>query len=228
MERTVKRIAFITLVSIVVFGCNKGPVPIVKDPGPAQLPPGWTLAESSDKTVSMGIASGWRRGGAKSSNMMELGTSGMGTEGMPQNFADQINKEQQADDAAVAAELEKKGIIISCIDSSRPIPGEERTRYNVKREKKGPMKLEDAAEEAKGDLIGEGKPTPVDLPIGKAIRYDATEERKDGGVVTKIVYIVCNGEDVYTISFVTESNASVIQQIAEPVIQTLRIKPATG
>lgn len=223
-----KRIALISFVSFVVLACNKGPVPVVKDPGPAQLPQGWTLFESSDKTVSMGIAPGWRKGGAKSSNMTEIATSGMGTEGMPQNFVDQMSQTQQADDAQVMADLEKQGIIISCIDSSRPIVGEERTRYNVKREKKGPMKLEDAAEEAKGNLIGEGQPQPVELPIGKAIRYDSTEERKDGGVVSRITYIVCNGEDVYTISFVTESAASVIQQVAEPVIQTLRIKPASG
>lgn len=223
-----KKIILISTILCVIAGCKKGPVAVVKDPGPAQLPAGWQLAESSDKTVSMAIAPGWRRGGAGSMNVMDMATSGMGVEGTAQDngFSQQMEKEQQANDAEVAAELEKKGIVISCIDGSRPIPGEARNQYMVKREKKGPMSLEDAAKDEKEHLVNEGEPKYIDLPIGKAAYFHAVEEMKDGGTVTKIAYVICNGEDVYTITFVTEAQASIIEQIAEPVIATLRIKPA--
>ncbi|MBN9501720.1 MAG: hypothetical protein BGO01_15385 [Armatimonadetes bacterium 55-13] len=221
-----KKVFALSIISLVVVACSKGPVPTVKSAAPAQLGQGWDLAESSDKTVSLGIAPGWKRGGANSMNMMEFATSGMGTEGMTQEALAQLEQEQQKNDAEVAAELEKKGIVISCIDSSKPIPGEERTRYTVKREKKGPMTLEAAAEAAKEDLIDEKGPTMVDLPIGKAARFDSKSTLRDGGVVTKVVYILCNGDDVYTVSFITENDANSILQVVDPVIQTLRIKPA--
>lgn len=223
-----KKIFWAVAVFSVVFGCKKGPVVVTKDPGAAPLQQGWQLAESSDKTVSMGIAPGWRRGGAGSMNMMEFATSGMGNEGSSEAFNQQIEAEQQKNDAEVAAELEKKGIVISCIDGSKPIPGEARTQYTVKREKIGPMSMEDAAQAVKGNLTNEGDPKFVEIPIGKAAYFHITNTMKDGGVVTKIVYVVCNGEDVYTVSFVTENAASTVDSIAEPVIQTLRIKPAKG
>jgi len=211
----------------VALGCKHGPTLVTKDPGPAQMPADWKLAQSSDKTVSLGVASGWRQGAPGSMNVAEMATSGMGTEGMSPEGMSQLDKMQQESDAQAAADLEKKGIVISCIDSSKPIPGEARTQYRVKREKKGPMSLEDATAAEKGQQIGAGAPTYVELPIGKAGYLHVTDNLKDGGVVTKIIYIVCNGEDVYTISFITENAASTIESIADPVIQTLRIKPAT-
>ena len=221
-----KKIFLISAILWVAVGCKHGPVLVTKNPGPVQYPAGWQVAESSDKQVSMGIAPGWRRGAPGAMNMIDIGTSGMGTEDMSSEGVNRLEKMQQEEDAKAAAELEKKGIIISCIDSSKPIPGEARTQYKVKREKKGPMSLEDATAAAKEGEYGASAPTYVEMPIGKVGCLHITNNLKDGGVVTKIIYVVCNGEDIYTIYFITENAPSTIESIADPVMQSLRITPA--
>lgn len=222
-----KKAVIASLVFVFALGCKKGPVVVVKDPGPAQLPAGTQLAESSDKAVSIAIASGWKQGGPDSFTAPSLGDM-MGSMGGDMQSMTQGSPSagESAMDAETAADLEKKGILIWVNDSTKPIPGEERTHYRIKRTDNGPMSLEDAAAEAKEGLINEGPIQYVELPIGKAARLEAKNTKIDGGELFQVVYVVVNGEHVYNIRFTTQNGAGVIQGVEKDVINSLRIKPA--
>lgn len=219
------------LLSIVAVGCNKGPVVVVTDPGPYQAPQGAVVAKSSDGAVSIMVPNGWRRGGPGSMVMPSLGEvmGGMGSESMGgdmQSLANQMQQDETAAEAQAAAELEKKGILIWVNNSSRPIPGEERTSYRIKRTDDGPKSLEDAATAAKDGIINEGPVQYVDLPIGKVARFEAKTTKIDGGELFQIVYVIVNGEHIYNVRFVTQEAPTVVQQIEKDVMESLRITPA--
>jgi hypothetical protein len=217
------KIALLASIFLVfAVGCKKGPMAVVKDPGPAQLSAGAVLAESSDKTVSIAIPSGWKRGSESSfsmPSMSDLG-SGMGSE------QSTPSTEESANEAEEAAELEKRGILVWANDSSKPIPGEERTHFSVKKIDES-MSLDEAAEAAKGNLINEGAIQKVELPIGPAARLEAKNTKKDGGELFTILYVVVNGNQVYNIRFTTQNGPTAVQSIEQEVINSLRIKPAT-
>jgi hypothetical protein len=208
-------------------GCKKGPVLHVKDPGIVKLPSGWKLAESPDKTVSIGVAPGWGKGMADSLSVADL--TGMAGGELPTHVAQEQERalDEQYNEEVAAAE-KKDGIIISVVDrQTRPIPGEQRTRYVVKRrEMDAGVTLEQAADAVKTDLAGKEAPKKVTLPIGPAIRYDAAANQRDGSTVTKIMYVVVDGANAYTVTFTTQGAPTAISSIAEPVMQTLRIKPS--
>lgn len=218
--------------SLVIVGCKGGPKSVVKNPGPAAIPDGVTLAESSDRTVSIMVPPGWKRGGPSSNPLGSLSDMGMGSSSseMPSGMQDMANSmasQDQAADAEEAAELEKKGILVWVNDSTKPIVGEERTHFSVKLVKDSGASLEQAAQDAKADLIDEGAPTYVELPIGKAARFQTKNIKVDGGELNQILYIIVNGNDKYKIRFATQNGEQAISQIEKPVIDSLRIKPAT-
>lgn len=222
-----KRILLASVVLAGVFGCKSGPVIAVKDPGPATLPQGAQTAESSDKTCSIMVAPGWKRGGPNSNVMGAMpDLSALGGENPDMAaLAQGAGAEVSAVDAEEAAELEKKGILIWVNDSSRVIPGEARTNYRLRRKDDGPMSLEDAVEDAKQDILNE-QVTYVELPIGKAGRMEAMTTKIDGGQLFQIVYVIVNGEHVYDLRFTTQNDPTSVKNIEKQVVESLRIKPA--
>jgi len=224
-------IAFLCL-SLVIVGCKGGPKSVVKYPGPAAIPDGATLAESSDRTVSIMVPPGWNRGGPSSNplgSLRDMGTDSSTSE-LPSGTRDLANSmasQDQAAEAEEAAELEKKGILVWVNDSTKPIVGEERTHYSVKLVKDAGASLEQAAQDAKADLIDEGAPTYVELPIGKAARFQTKNIKVDGGELNQILYIIVNGVDIYKVRFATQNGEQAINLIEKPVIDSIRIKPAT-
>lgn len=226
------KLAIVSLLMIFALGCKKGASVAVKDPGPYQAQAGEQIAESGDKNVSILVPGGWKRGGPMSSttSMSEtLGGLGEGTTGElgenMQNMAQGMAKDEAAMDATEASELEAKGILIWVNDGSRPIPGETRTHYSVKKTS-GASSLEDAATAARDDITGESAPQMVEIPIGKAARFESKVTNRDGGEVFTIMYVVVNGEDAYQIKFVTQNMPSAVQSIEKQVIDSLRITPA--
>lgn len=219
------KVLLASLLVVFAVGCKKGPVIVVKDPGPAQVTQGTQIAESSDKSVSIMVAPGWKRGSPNSSSMPSLG----GLEGMGEGMGSAPpSNEETAINAEEAADLEKKGILIWINGSSRPIPGEQRTYYRVKVKKDGPMSLEDAATAAKDDMMNESAPQFIDLPIGKVARLEGLTKKIDGGELYEVIYVVVNGEDVYSVKFGTQEQPTIIQGIEKDVMNSLRIKPAAA
>lgn len=227
-----RKVGFALFLLVAAMGCKKGPVVVVADPGPYQAPQGATIAKSSDGLVSVLVPSDWKRGGPGSMVMPSFGemVGGMGSESMGgngmENLAQQMQQDEAAADAQTAAELEKKGILIWVNNSSRPIPGEERTSYRIKRTDDGPKSLEDAATAAKDGIMGEGPIQYVDLPIGKVARMEAKVTKVDGGELYQIVYVIVNGDHIYNVRFTTQEAPTTIQQIEKEVMESLRITPA--
>jgi len=226
------------LAAFVAVGCKSAPVVHLKDPGPAALPAGWETADSPQDGVSIGVPSGWRPGTGRAimaSDLMSSGVdSGAGSDpnaasdpnsglgAMVNNMQEQSNLEE----AKAMEELRKKGTIIHVIDSSRPIPGEERTRYYVKKfTHDSDYPLDEAAADEKEAMKNEEKPETVNLPVGKAIRYYAQFKTIGGDTVTHISYVLADGKVSYVVRFAQTGENPTITGIDRQVMETFRAKP---
>ncbi len=220
-----------SLLIVFALGCKKGPVVVVKEGGPYQAPQGMSIAKSGDGQVAILVPSGWKRGGPSSmvgpSLAETMGAAGGISEaaGNPDAMSG-LFADSPAEEAKVAEDLEKKGILIWVNSPSRMIPGEERTSFRIKRTEDGPKSLEEAAEAAKETMLNEGPIQYVELPIGKVARFEAKNTKIDGGELYQIVYLICNGDQVYNVRFVTQESPTTVQQIEKEVMDSLRITPA--
>lgn len=233
---------FIILVGILSFGltgCKRAPELHVTAAPPAVLEGGWLSASSPDGSVTLGIPPGWKAGvdtsaGSLSDMMSNIG--GSNTDSQPisdpalnsqlQDMAQKMEQKDKEAEQKALAKLAEKGIVINAINGSKPIPGEERTHFYVKVfHSGGPISKEDAIDIEKNHFAFPPKPTNVQLPIGAALRFAADDSLRDGMTLHQISYVVVDGSDFYTLRFITEEDATAIQQIAEAVANTFRIKP---
>ncbi|MBS1725829.1 MAG: hypothetical protein JST51_03855 [Armatimonadetes bacterium] len=239
--------AYVFGVSLVaLIGCSSGPA-INTTKTAFALPPGATQADSDDKTVSLGVPSGWRVGVSSSMSQADL-MSGMGSSGgdsgmppMPSGgdsgngdaaaAVDALNKmsaQMEADakkaEAEALAKLKEKGIIIHCINSSKPIPGEKPTQFYVlKQSQGGNWNWADAEKSEDGQFKTKPTATKVTLPIGQALRMQDTWQLVDGANFTQVSYVIPNGKDLYSIRFITEESPEVVTTIDKQVAESFRV-----
>ncbi len=208
---------------IVLAGCKKNPPLAVKDAPIGQIPQGWERLDNLDQGISLYAPPGWKIGAGTSMDLPDLTSMGGDTNQNLEQMQAQAEAEQDKADAEAAKALEKKNIFLSVIDKNiKPIPGEERTRFFVKRvDEHGNVTMEDVAEEVKSLA---GTASSVTLPIGPAQRGLSTETRKDGGVVTLICYGIPAEDHIYVLEFITEEAPDTIKSIEQQVAESLRIK----
>lgn len=223
-------------VLLVLIGCKSAPAIHVAPASPAAIPAGWAVGQSEDKTVTVGIPQGWRQGVDKlTDGLADLsglgGGMGASTPDASQMGADianmdaQLKKDSDENEKKALALLAEKGIIINVINGSKQIPGEARTKFYVRRFRKDSnVTWDDAKANEKENFAYAPKPVEVNLPIGKALKYAADEEMRDGGVVHRISYVVVDRHNAYSLRFVTEESGEVINSIAGQVANTWRIQ----
>ena len=245
MISLVKRLNFLVacLVGLTLLGgCKKGEESHVTVAAPVTLDPGWTFTESRDHAVSLAVPSGWRAGADSAmGNLSELAASvgNASAGGQPQsdpnvgpdmqNLAQKVAQDSQKEEQSALANLERKGIIINVVNGSKPIPGEERTRFFVKKtHSDGSVSLLEAVENEQTHYAFKPKPTDIALPTGKAAKLSADDSLKDGATLHQISYVIVDGGDAYVLRFVTEEDAQSIQSVAAAVANSLRIKPSTS
>jgi|GEM_PF-1523896 len=223
---------------IFLAGCA-GPAVHVTNAPAAKMQGGWNLATDDTGTVSVGVAPGWHEGvdTALSGSGIDLAQGIAGSQSGQSldpdspggQLANQMSAQDQQDQAAAKEALKEKGVVIQIIDSSKPIPGEARTRYYVKVDKHDAnVSLNKAVDEEMDFMHGFGPndPVKVDLPIGPAYRVDADRKTIGGDQLTHISYVAVDGKNSYHLRFVATNNPSSIQNIAKDVAETWRIKPS--
>ena len=244
MISLVKRTDFLipSLIALTLLGgCKKGEESHVTVVAPVTLDPGWSFTESRDHTVSLAVPSGWRAGadtamGNLSDLAASVGNASSGGQAQAdpnmspdmQNLAQKVAQDSQKEEQKALDDLEKKGIIINVLGGSKPIPGEERTRFYVKKtHTDGSASLQEAVENERTHYAFKPKPSDIALPIGKAARMSADDSLKDGATLHQISYVIVDGGDSYALRFVTEEDVQAIQSVASAVANSLRIKPST-
>ncbi len=110
----------------------------------------------------------------------------------------------------------------------RPIPGEPLTSITVKRTvKSGGANLTQEADDFASQYVRVKAKETLDMPIGQIVEIEAVQGTKGGDTYRHIDYVMVNGEDVYTVRFVSAMSLDAIKAIARPVIETFRVhKPA--
>lgn len=244
MIRFVRKCQFLIpclIAGIIVVGCKKVEESHVTVVAPVQLDAGWAFTESRDHVVTLAVPPGWRSGADTfAGNLSDLASSignsssqaqtpsdpNMSTD--MQNLAQKVDQQNQQAEQKALDDLLKKGIVINVVNGSKPIPGEERTRFFVKKtHSDSAVSLQEAIENERSHYAFKPKPSEVALPIGKAAKMSADDNLKDGATLHQISYVIVDAGDTYVLRFVTEEDLQAIQSIAGVVANSLRIKPST-
>ena len=121
------------LLALIPFvGCKHAAAPMLKAVPPLNVGnTGWTAVSDPQTGVSLDVPPGWRAGVPKTfdaSTMSGLGDSGGTNEAVQQMTADFAHQDDAAEKKQLATMREKEGIVLHCVDGSKPTIGEEPTR----------------------------------------------------------------------------------------------------
>ncbi|HWD37667.1 MAG TPA: hypothetical protein VG944_02380 [Fimbriimonas sp.] len=226
---------WLIVAAALVISCGKS-AEHVKAAGKPTLPSGWSVADDAQDGITLGVAPGWREGADTGLDPMEMAQGVAGDASQPSMDPDSpagklqadIQKQNAADEKEALANLRAKGVVIQIIDSSKPIPGEARTRYYVKKVDHGGNYALDAAKNDEIDFLGgsaESSAKKVELPIGPAYRFEIESKTRGGDELARISFVVVDGSNSYSLRFIATNNSQAIQSIADSVAHTWRITP---
>ena len=136
----------------------------------------------------------------------------------------QSEAEAKKEEQAALDKYKAEGIILHCVNSSRPTPGEKPTTFYLKKQSQGGnWTWEDAEKSEVGQFKNKPKATKLTLPTGQALRFQDTWQLIDGANYTQVSYVIPNGKDLYTLRFITEESAETVTGIDKQVAESLRI-----
>jgi hypothetical protein len=171
----------------------------------------------------------------------EGGIGGLGDAGIPstptdsaaasqlQQFSAEMEKQDREMEQKELERLEKKGVVVQAINSSKPVFDEARTRFYVLRKHvDGNPGWAEATDMERRHYAFPPTPVEVKLPIGKSYRLSADDTLRNGSIRHEISYLAIEGSDIYVLRFITQEDASVIKTIADSVAQTWRVRPRPG
>ncbi|RYG44796.1 hypothetical protein EON79_14150 [bacterium] len=220
-------VPLLAVAALLLTGCAKS-TKLTQAP-PATLPEGWTLINSSADGVSVGAPPGWRQGVPKlfdTSSLLGNIEGDAGQNPNVQGFVDDLKKADEQDEAKKLEELRAKGILCHCVNGSRPVIGEQPTRFYVTVEQPGGiLALDSAVTTEKKKFLGDVDGKEVQLANGKAWRLANTMKTRGGDDLTKIVYVLVHEDRKYTLRFTSTNDPVSIEQIEKQVAETLRIDP---
>ena len=218
-----------------VYGCSMGGGVQVKRVA-FVAPKGWAKGESDDKSVTLAIPPGFRQGAnsffGTSSNPFaamaanDPSSSQMKAEqkknvGETTKVLDEVAKEDEMKNLDALA---KKGIILHCISTGKPVIGEEQTRFYVKLKSQNSNWTWPDVDGSEQDCFKEKQTAKeVKLPIGLAHRMQANWQLQDGSNYTQISYLVPSGRDLYVLRFITVESPEVITTHEKEVADSFRI-----
>ena len=187
----------------------------------------WTAVSDPETGVALDLPPGWRTGVPKTfdaSTMSSFGDSPGESAAMQQMTADFDKRDAEAEKKQLATMREKEGIVLHCVDGSKPTIGEEPTRLFVKRIPDcGYSTLEDATAAEKSDAHRAMEATVVHLPVGDAARLVAKGRNRIGDEECHVSYVFLNGADAYVLRFASTNNPEAILGIEKNVATTFRI-----
>jgi len=228
----------LSLLVVLLAGCHHATAPALK----AAVPPalgtsGWTAASDAETGVSLGVPPGWRVGVPRAFDPASLSGSslaGSGEGGDPsapsanvavQGMMDDMAKQSAAAEKATLAKLrEKEGIVLHCVDGSKPIVAEEPTRFYVRFLKDaGYGTLDEAAAEEKSQSHQDMKIEKVSLPVGKAARLQVKGRNRIGDEECRVSYVFVDGKDAYVLRFASTNAPDAVLGIDRQVAETFRV-----
>src|SRR5579862_135883 len=221
--RLPRRSSAIAILAIALAGCKSGPLTTAKQVS-VDVPTGWTKIDHPAQGISMATPGEWLEYGTKPKE-----APGAAADDPSAKIAAMMGQIGQDDPETVKETIKKredKGIFVYCLNQAvRPISGEERTHFRVEmHEVGGNAQMSDVDDWMKSDLNGKGSMSTVDLPIGKAAKGVGKNTRADGGEITTVDYGLVSGNKEYFISFITEEASNQLEQSADQIMQTFRVK----
>ena len=126
----------------------------------------------------------------------------------------------------VVNHMNKEGYVIWAWLNGKGTIGENMTQIYVKKiPNSGKNDLDSAMKDAEGGMSGSATVTNITLPIGEARKAEADYQNRIGDEQTEIKYVLLDNGDEYIVDFQATNGKEQIEPIADPVMQTLRIKP---
>lgn len=223
--RAMKRV--FALMFVFLAGCGpKEVTKFVDNPPPAQLAENWRTLPMEDIGATINAPTDWRTPGEQN-NVIDM--SNMGGEGSVTMSDEQMKNDLKLPDEMIKQqhESEKLPTGVSLILYKRGIIGETSTITQIQvghKKVEGGTTVKAAADEMASKYMGSGKRSTVQLPIGPAELITITTKTRDGESGHHIHYVMVNNEDVYILTLQTEQQKNVIEDIAQPIAESFRLK----
>lgn len=132
---------------------------------------------------------------------------------------------EEAQHEEVVKHMKKDNLVVWAWLNGKANLTESMTQISVKKLRNvGAISLDDAANAAKEGMPGGVRVVKVTLPIGEARIAKSSFQNRIGDEQTEIIYVLLDGGDEYLVRFAATNGKEQIEPIADPVMQTLRIK----
>jgi len=239
---------------LVCFACNKNS-PHLHEAAPPVLEASWISLQSPDSSVSLGVPSSFHSAlDPNPVPQMDFGTdtqkappppeedAGGQAQAQPTSptdaaadqavnrFVGDINgmssQLEEAQHQKIVSDMKQRGYVIWAWLNGKGTIGERTTQISVKKiPDSGESNLDSAVNAAKAGMPGPVTVTNITLPIGEARKAEADAQDRIGDEQTEIKYVLLDGGDEYIVDFEATNAKEQIDLIADPVMQTFRVKP---
>lgn len=209
---------------LLAIGCKKGPVTKLTAAPPAQLPGGWTLHEVAEDGFSIAAPEHFRTDPGLDVEMVAPSAAqSYGIEPMNDSAIQTMETLKNGRDPV--AEARAKGFALVLYDrNTRVIPGEERTKIQIKKEVTGGSTLKDAADELKRSLGTVKSRETLPMPFGNVEEMVSETTTTGGDQVREIYYVIVNDTDVYRIRMNATNQPGAFDSTAREIVATFRDK----
>jgi hypothetical protein len=218
---------WLALPLLLVVGCGPKDLTFTKDSPKAEVPTGWDSYDKPEHGLFVAVPNTYRQNRPGMLSAANFGADSESAEGKALENAMGGGENAKNEPSPEDAENQKaKGWVLQVFDhGSRPTVGETMTQLQVRKESGANLNLAAVEARAKDQVREDGTVKQVDLPIGKAIEARAQFQNRGGDTVLELEYFVPNGGDLWIFHFASTNQPTAFDQIAMPIMQTVRIKP---
>ena len=216
-----RTVLVLLILGVTLAGCKKGPQTVLAKAPPPTIPAGWTVHDVADGGFTIAAPDNFKTDPGLG---MEIVAP---TAAESYGFADTERSSELADESEPGklSEAQKaKGYVLILYDrSTRPIPGEERTKIEIKKESSSGT-LKETADEVARTLGSGAQRRTVKMPYGDVEEIIVQSRTVGGDEEKEIFYIICNGDDMFKIRMNSTNSPAAFDTIAIPVVETFRLK----
>ncbi|MEQ1936464.1 MAG: hypothetical protein ABL962_21635, partial [Fimbriimonadaceae bacterium] len=106
----------------------------------------------------------------------------------------------------------------------RPLPGEELCRIEIKKEDVGAITAKGALEKGKESLGSDVIVKELQLAVGPCAQLRQDDKSVGGDEITRIMFCLADGKHYWTIYMQSYNNPSELENVADGLIKTFRVK----
>lgn len=222
-----KKLCLLALPLVLLAGCGPKDLSYTTDAARGEVPTGWDSYDKPEHGLFVAVPNTYRQNRPGMLSAGNFGADPESAEGKAiENAMGSGEGAKNEPNPEDAAKQKEKGWVLQVFDhGSRPTVGETMTQLQVRKESGANLNLAAVEARAKDQVRQDGTVKQIDLPIGKVIEARMQYQNRGGDTVLELEYMVPNGGDLWVFHFASTNQPTAFDQIAMPIMQTVRLKP---